>query len=326
MCAIYQGAWATIVALHGNSANAGLPRFNSRHPKSRQSVFNINGTTFVSILPTLRKQIAMSTWAKRGWTLQEGELSARCLYFTTDQVYFQCRAIRCCETLQDAENPFHRWNSATNRLLSWREHQRPDGPGRWVGPEWDDLSGEWIRSSKSSIFVYHQIVQDYSTRILTYNADTLKAISGILESLRQASFRGGFFWGLPVDVLPHTLAWYHSGNSRRRHGFPTWSWTGWHGELARVSASFEKKQTPERAGNRPFIGFSKVEEGRMKKIYSGNPESVGPLRCYVETTANKLTLISNDVYQNLGRYRQANSSVSVDVLRPAFSESNFLKG
>src|SRR5438045_3977911 len=55
---------------------------------------------FLTSLPTLQQQIEKSQWGCRGWTLQEALLSPRCLYFTYDQLYFQCNLAQCCESLR----------------------------------------------------------------------------------------------------------------------------------------------------------------------------------------------------------------------------------
>jgi hypothetical protein len=75
---IYRGAWITIIALSGKSADSGFSRF-SRETYFPQLRCRIKGKTLVSLMPTLSQQIWVSPWGGRAWTLQEGLLSPRCL-------------------------------------------------------------------------------------------------------------------------------------------------------------------------------------------------------------------------------------------------------
>ena len=86
MWSIYRGACITIIALSGNSADAGFSRFSRKeyHP---QLTCRIKGKTLVSLMPTLSQQSWTSPWGGRAWTLQEGLLSPRCLYVSDHQIY-----------------------------------------------------------------------------------------------------------------------------------------------------------------------------------------------------------------------------------------------
>src|SRR3954468_25000254 len=96
---IYCGAFATLVALDGTSANDGLPRVGKTFPFTPQMVVDMGrGNQLVAELPSLGHQLSSSTWARRGWTFQEGLLSQRRVFFTRHQVYFSCQFIERAES------------------------------------------------------------------------------------------------------------------------------------------------------------------------------------------------------------------------------------
>jgi hypothetical protein len=77
---IYGGAWATIVALEGDSPSSGLSRMRpNRYFNNKQVVSDIGNFRLVTVLPTLNQQIAKSKWATRGWTYQEATIFTRYL-------------------------------------------------------------------------------------------------------------------------------------------------------------------------------------------------------------------------------------------------------
>lgn len=111
MSLIYRGAWATLIALDGETANAGLGRVNagSRVSDARyaQTGYRAGKTELLTIMPTLQQLCNRSRWAKRAWTLQECTLSPRYLYFTPYQVYFECNATQLCESVNESGSWFH---------------------------------------------------------------------------------------------------------------------------------------------------------------------------------------------------------------------------
>ncbi|KAF8864497.1 HET-domain-containing protein, partial [Acephala macrosclerotiorum] len=89
MWSIYRGAYITIIALSGTSADAGLSRL-SRPEYYPQLTCRIKGKTLIGLMPTLSQQIWASPWGGRAWTFQEGLLAPRCLYISDHQIYFDC--------------------------------------------------------------------------------------------------------------------------------------------------------------------------------------------------------------------------------------------
>lgn len=106
MDSIYYNAEATIIAAAGSDSTYGLPGIGHRSRQTYPSVTtkDING---VSTLKNPQTAIQSSKWSTRGWTLQEAVLSRRRLVFTDDQVYFDCKAMNCHESLSTPLEKLH---------------------------------------------------------------------------------------------------------------------------------------------------------------------------------------------------------------------------
>jgi hypothetical protein len=84
----------------------------------------------------------------------------------------------------------------------------------------------WLSGSRSSA----SYLSDISRRALSHPSDALNTCLGILKATNTTHI-----WGVPIEIKPcawdHKIAlhWRHELNATRRHGFPSWSWTGWQG-------------------------------------------------------------------------------------------------
>ncbi|PMD43155.1 HET-domain-containing protein, partial [Hyaloscypha variabilis F] len=87
---IYQRALFTIVAAHGESAEAGLPGIGPGSRPGHQHVSNIQGLRLAQISLDLDIALLSSYWRTRAWTFQEYLLSPRKLIFTQHRIYFAC--------------------------------------------------------------------------------------------------------------------------------------------------------------------------------------------------------------------------------------------
>ena len=82
------------------------------------------------------------------------------------------------------------------------------------------------------------ILEQYSSRNISFQSDALNAVLGILKSFRSEPDPVGSVWAVPFgnDATAYKapnprfcLYWRNSDSSTRRQGFPSWSPLGWEG-------------------------------------------------------------------------------------------------
>ncbi|EGO57034.1 hypothetical protein NEUTE1DRAFT_130783 [Neurospora tetrasperma FGSC 2508] len=241
MAAIFEGAYATIVAFSATDSASGLPGVRNLARKPYPSVTHLKHP-----IPALRpsaissaKLVTASVWMTRGWTYQEAILSRRLLIVTDYQVEFICSNAVWHEcTLPEMKTG----------SLSRLEFLFPRPPMYLL----EAITP--IRRSAGripvSIDILNNYIMEYNRRHLTYQSDTLNAITGLLSRISLPTYLGiPFFNPIELDVsLSHTLAvemalsrflvgltWYpvHEGRKhlQRRYAFPSWSWLGWEGQV-----------------------------------------------------------------------------------------------
>jgi hypothetical protein len=73
--------------------------------------------------------------------------------------------------------------------------------------------------------IFSEIARDLNNRKLSYESDLLNAFAGISRYLGKRF--GWTFWnGLPTENFDNYILFSAIG-SKRRQGFPSWSWAGW---------------------------------------------------------------------------------------------------
>jgi len=156
---------------------------------------------------------------RRGWTLQERELSTRVLHFTNDYVVFECRqGIRRYDVATASDYPsslplehrhqsFSRTGVGRQRILDWGDGQRTELESKKV---------DWRR-----------VVEEYSWRRLTDHNDRLPAIAGLADAV-QNRFGWNYVAGLWAENLAHDLLWIvnfpHEVGMGETYLAPSWSW------------------------------------------------------------------------------------------------------
>jgi hypothetical protein len=144
---------------------------------------------------------------KRAWTLQEELLSKRVIYFSDDEVVWQCWSkIDCqCGWIEKDFKSLQLQSSKTGyaTVLS-SESEKPKS------------TAEWSR-----------IVMQYSGRALTKETDRFPALSGLAKAFQRPS-TGRYVAGLWSSDLPLSLLWRTLSNipSRKSSTYiaPSWSW------------------------------------------------------------------------------------------------------
>lgn len=260
MWSIYRGAYITVIALSGTSADAGLSRL-SRTENYPQLTCSIKGKTLISLMPTLSQQIWESPWGQRAWTLQEGLLSQRCLYISDHQIYFDCSSMQCCESLDETRSWAHGLSPASNPteegFVTWMLRQAGAGALR-IPLDWPSRRLEH----------WGEKLNLYSYRNMTYPEDAIRAFEGVLQRL-QTIYSKGFFWGLPVEDFDWALLWRSQMPPVRREGFPTWSWAGWRGPLF-FGQPFDVEKTRRIPTD---LEISRSKFGQMDRIFATKCDS-----------------------------------------------------
>ncbi|MCJ1416988.1 hypothetical protein MMC32_003327 [Xylographa parallela] len=266
---VYGSALATIVAAQGTTAHSGLegvrqsyvPKVAQR-PEKKRSMHQVtaNVKDDISIIAPLAitdHNVDASPWNARAWTFQERLLSRRLIVFTHGQVIWHCRKMICREdmTVEDSNVPYTRlqWLSLKPRYL-----------GVDTGRDWIDGSVETTRHGatqlvRSATFVeYVKAVEQYTHRQMSYQSDILNASAGLMQ-IFSLCFKSRILYGLPESVLDIALLWQPTQQLTRRIEFPSWSWSGWVGQV-----TYEKPFRITRGVDGKFISFAQEacgEEG-----------------------------------------------------------------
>lgn len=260
MWSIYRGAHVTVFAMSGDSAEAGLPGLSCMARYSQMTCC-IKGRRLVGTMPTFSLQSWATPWSQRAWTLQEAYLSPRCLFLTDHQMYFDCSAMLCCESLDHSRSWAHNLTPASNRtkreFFAWITDQI--GAGGYRIP---------LRDPAKRLETWGVKLNMYSYRDLTYENDALHAFEGIAQQLRTV-YPQGFYYGLPIEDFDWGLLWRSQRPPTRRKEFPSWSWAGWKGPLW-FGQPFDVTQTRRFSVH---LRICRFEAGKLDQIFA--TESMG---------------------------------------------------
>jgi hypothetical protein len=234
MDAIYQNSQLTIVSAAGQDESFGLPGVGARG-RRHQFAAKLDGARVFWNPIDPHEAIARSHWSTRGWTFQEALLSRRRLVFTEDQVYFQCSTMNCFESHHCALDKLHVKNKSKT-LETIRAGA--------FGQSKYQTHGKLVRGKESlaeSFGRYLSHVEDYTTRNLSFDQDSLNAFQGIIRQFSHEKYAFNHVWGLayPTNckenlvLFVRSLTWVHRAASkvRRRSQFPSWTWAGWAGHI-----------------------------------------------------------------------------------------------
>lgn len=208
----------------------------------------------VSSMEEPRTTIKNSTWATRGWTYQEGVLSNRRLVFTAEQVYWECRGMAVCESVDIPLNIVHEPSGA--RMADYMLSGILDDDLHHTSELQYGFQPHVNQNVGDQVVTLDGHIQAYTSRNLTNPGDSLKAFMGVAATYTTDD---GLYLllGLPVWAgafandepgLQHTFAlslsaWTHIGeriepeaemyvaDCQRRYQFPSWTWAGWKGSV-----------------------------------------------------------------------------------------------
>ncbi|EMD93600.1 hypothetical protein COCC4DRAFT_191399 [Bipolaris maydis ATCC 48331] len=241
MASIYGGSFVTLAALSSadstqgcrtRSRNAGMPKL------SRYQDFSF-GSQRVRILehsPAYWNEeyegCGSNPLRTRAWTLQERDLSLRCINFAQGQLLWQCRTMK-----GSSELPWH-------EMI----HEHDDFvPLPLVLNQEEDFASGRPASQRDHWF---KLVEDYSSRNLTKETDKLPALEGLASKFLAEQNPGKCIFGIWSNHLPSALLWrtfppYNNNRDQPVSQFtaflprrpqvyraPSWSWASIDGEIS----------------------------------------------------------------------------------------------
>jgi hypothetical protein len=203
MNTIYEGAFATIIALSGRSADDCLPGVGGLGKRTQQIYAEFGENLVIEEMPNLVSQVSESVWATCAWTYQEGLLSRRCLFFTEHQIYFVCNQMDCCESLNDRTgvDPLTPGSDFTAHIP------------HFIRDPLVDLGV--FKTDRQKLELLEKFINGYTRRHLSRDDDSLNAISALLRHVQQVMFSDGFLCGLPLAKFRKSLLWYQNSGVAR---------------------------------------------------------------------------------------------------------------
>jgi len=154
----------------------------------------------------------------RGWTFQERYLAPRTIHFTASEVYWECYHTNACETF-------------------------PAGMQQKLVESLGGLTQ--IFTTPISAATWNRLVEEYSTRKLTFSSDKLVALSGIAQAIHLQS-NDEYVVGMWRSKLEEQLCWKLRYNGQVKNSkeivpyrAPTWSWASVDGVIDFKASSWD---------------------------------------------------------------------------------------
>ncbi|KAF5538902.1 hypothetical protein FPHYL_12415 [Fusarium phyllophilum] len=198
MDAIYSQAVFTIIDAAGTDCTSGLAGVTfPRRSNPIQRYVQVGGVKLTYLGTPATEKIRSSRWGSRGWTYQEGLLSHMRIFFTNEQVIFQCNNMTCLESFAIPMSVLHRLDSPNTK-------KKP------------------ILKDTEPLFLP---LKEIGTHLMEFSARNLT---------EEEYFH---FLGNPFHEKEGYMinAWYHVKPGARNVNFPSWSWTGWKGAIKMTS-------------------------------------------------------------------------------------------
>ncbi|KAI0884919.1 HET-domain-containing protein [Annulohypoxylon maeteangense] len=256
---IYNSATVTVIAAAGSNADAGLSGISPRvgHSIRGVKIAGDSGRTVLNLsisLSSLCEEVRMSTWNTRGWTFQEQSLSQRCLYFTANEVFFNCSE---CQRREGYDYVEKRKTTTGEVKIKART-----GPPWWntnirydLEPTPYNYLGD-MGDGKLDPQSYELAVQEYSRKNLRDPCDVFNAFEGIFNRFQRSknapseTLDISQAQAIPSSLLYRSMLWFPLPGAEKRQlsnpmklgiirlrkktgqlSLRSWSWTSWSGPV-----------------------------------------------------------------------------------------------
>ncbi|KID88652.1 tol protein, partial [Metarhizium majus ARSEF 297] len=217
---VYANALCNIAAASSDSPDGGL--FRTRDPEELRpglvrAVVDSNEppkTYYVFDDAYASRQLFSSALLQRGWVFQERLLCPRVLYFTEEQVFWECFVEQKCEAFPYGipGSVSSKKRDMSNIIYSTQGH--------------DAMSQQGCSISPQGLKTWNNLVQEYSRCEFTKTSDKLFALAGLASIFCDWS-RDEYIAGLWKSNLAIQLCysvWETKLKHPSEHRAPSWSW------------------------------------------------------------------------------------------------------
>jgi hypothetical protein len=243
---VYGAATLTLVCAYPVAHNradscSGFPGYRVTGGSRKQFTRTVKDLRMLVPTRGIEATINQTRWDKRCWTFQENHLSRRLLYFTHQQVYFQCSCSVFCENTVGED--VHQDAFLSQGAVLWNPKNQ------YNSDRYNDDYG-FLRLNRVRIFAiaagmstFTSAVMQYASRDISFASDYLNAFEGVAAILR-ISLNTELWQGVPENFFDRALCWTLWGKFRRTRLydslnrrpigdplFPSWSWAGWYSSI-----------------------------------------------------------------------------------------------
>lgn len=240
MADIYRNSWLTIAATGSSNADGGCIHSLTAPLETTSDGTGVESPNacrvWIRESPRFKQTVTDAVLNTRAWTLQENILSPRILYCAEDQLYWQCgHRMKSEDGLIDEKDP------ASAPCFVPHESQLQDLPASFSHVSvWSldrlPLQDSLIRTLRPPFDKWYRIVNNFTSRTLTYPEDRLRALAGIIGLMVRFDSGNKNLVGLWLRDLHVGLAWKFDGETENRDypqiGLPSWSWASFNGPIA----------------------------------------------------------------------------------------------
>lgn len=230
---IYGGSYCNISAAVGSDSTSGLFRQRNPFPFRQLEVqFIIAGQKephYIINNNVWEGEIEGSPLSGRGWVCQERFLSPCNLHFGAHMLFWECGELAANEWFPAGFLKPDRTES------DFKSSTRKQAISRTIR---DNSS---VANTKHSYWTWDTILEDYTSRKLTYAKDKLVAIAGLARvwgSINKDEYLAGLW---RADLVTQLL-WYckvvRTEHSEREYTAPSWSWAAVDGSITRPAPRF----------------------------------------------------------------------------------------
>lgn len=194
MCSIYENSLFCISALDSTDGESGILHHHNLTTSEFDTERETIATLGIRCAPqSFSEAISSCVLSSRAWCLQERILAPALLHFSRTQMYWECG---------------HGEASEAQPTLSVTASGRTTFASGII-PD--------VRGSNLSVLSWHDIVESYSSRSLTYHTDRLPAILGLARKYSQTGRpMQEYHFGLWMDDIDKGILWQTAADPRGR--------------------------------------------------------------------------------------------------------------